>query len=288
MKTSVIIEQLGDPKAYAERLKMIREAGFNAVDAALFTPDVVEIIKSPNALGYAGELRKITEDSGLEIAQCHPVLCPMYTCWEETIRLSEKTIPFVAALGANYPVIHPICPLDIHDPLFGQDPSVVFDLNCKMYSRLVPIAADNGISILIENLFADGPVRDAVPCWSTYAADLNQLMDAFPGLYICFDNGHAEITGQHSADVLRALGSRVRAVHLHGNDHIQDLHLTPFEKTDMGWESLCGALKEIGYAGTINLEVLSFVRNTPEPLLGAMYAYLHACAAYLAEMTENA
>ena len=143
------------------------------------------------------------------------------------------------------------------------------------------------MNILIENLFADGPCRDALPCWSTYAAELNQLMDEFPGLYICLDSGHAAITGQEPADLVYQLGSRVKALHLHGNDRIQDLHLTPFETADMGWELFCSALREIGYRGTINLEVLSAVRRTPAAVRPALYAYLHECAYYLAQLTES-
>jgi sugar phosphate isomerase/epimerase len=144
------------------------------------------------------------------------------------------------------------------------------------------------MNILIENLFADGPNRDAVPCWSTYAVELNQLMDAFPGLYICLDSGHAAITGQEPAELVYQLGDRIKALHLHGNDRIQDLHLTPFETADMGWEPFCRALRDIRYQGTINLEVLSAVRRTPMSVRPALYAYLHACADYFVQLTESA
>lgn len=287
LKTSVIIEDLDDPRKYELTLKQIRDAGFDAVDPAFFTPEIVRIIESPSGLEYAEKLRKITEDSGLYIGQCHAILCPSPDRWERTIEITLKTLPFAAKMGAIYPVVHPICPLDFRDPLIRAADAELFELNRKMFSRLVPAAEECGLNILIENLFADGPCRDAVPCYSSHARELNELMDAFPGLYICFDSGHAAITGQEPADMVRALGNRVKALHLHGNDRIQDLHLTPFETTDMGWELFCSALSEIGYSGTISLEALSCVRRTPSEIRPALYNYLHACAVYLSRLTEG-
>ena len=287
LKTSVIIEDLDNPELFRKTLKQIKNAGFDAVDPALFTPGVVSIIESPGAMAYAEDLRKMTEDAGLIIGQCHPVFSHTPDQLERVIEITTKTIPFAAKMGADYPVVHPICPLNISDPLISASRSRIFDLNRKMYQKLMPIAADAGISILTENLFADGACRDAVPCYSSHAEELNELMDEFPGLYICLDTGHAAITGQEPADLAYQLGDRVRALHLHGNDRIQDLHLTPFETADMGWEAFCKALSGIRYQGTLNMEVLSCVRRTPPEIRPPMYVYLHACAAYLAEMTEK-
>ena len=287
LKTSVIAEDLDDLRLFEKTLHQIKAAGFNAIDPALFTKGILKIIDSPSALSFAAELRKIIEDSGLTVGQCHTALCGGYDQWEQIIGITLKTLPFAAEMGARNPVIHPICPLNTKDPLFSAKPEVIFELNRKMYERLVPVARAHGLTILIENLFADGERKEAVPCWSTYAEELNALMDAFPELSVCLDTGHAVITGQKPADMVRQFGSRIKALHLHGNDRIHDLHLTPFECEDMEWGPFCEALHEIGYQGTINMEVLSFVRRTPFPIRPAMYAYLHECAAYLAHLAEG-
>ncbi len=286
LKSSVIIEDLDDRQKFKVTLRQIKAAGFDAVDPALFTPGILHIIENDGGDEYAADLGKMVEDEGLFIGQCHTALCPSFVQWETVIRQTEKTLPFAARMGAKYPVIHPICPLDVYDPIIHESREKIFNRNLKMYGRLLPIAEDNGLTVLIENLFADGPDGEAVPCWSTYAEELNQLMDAFPGLYICLDSGHAAITGQEPADMARQLGSRIKALHLHGNDRVRDLHLTPFETTDMGWAPFCKALRDIRYQGTMNMEVLSCVRNTPVPLRPAMYSYLHACAEYFAKLAD--
>ncbi len=287
LKTSVIIEDLDDPRKFELTLKQIRDAGFDAVDPALFTPGIIRIIEGPGAAEYAGLLRRMVEDSGLYICQCHTALCPSPDQWERTIEITKATLPFAAEMGAMYPVVHPICPLTVKDPLIRAEKDELFSLNRRMFGQLVPIAEDNGLNILIENLFADGPDLEGIPCYSSFAPELVELMDAFPGLYICLDSGHAAITGQEPADLVRALGNRIKALHLHGNDRIHDLHLTPFETVDMGWDPFCQALAEIGYQGTISMEVLSCVRRTPTEIRPAMYSYLHACAEYLARLTDE-
>lgn len=288
LKTSVIIEDLDDPRKFQLTLGQIKAAGFDAVDPALFTPGIIRIIESPEGPDYASELGRMVKAAGLFIGQCHTSLCSGPDQWERVIEITKKTLPFAAKMGARFPVVHPICPLTFEDPLIRSSAGEIFERNRKMFGQLVPIAEDLGMNILIENLFADGPCRNALPCWSTYAAELNQLMDAFPGLYICLDSGHAAITGQEPADLVYQLGDRIKALHLHGNDRVQDLHLTPFETADMSWEPFCRALREIRYQGTINLEVLSAVRRTPVSVRPALYAYLHACADHLARLTEPA
>ena len=287
LKTSVIAEDLDNPGIFRQTLRQIKDAGFDAIDPALFTSGILKIIGSPGALKYAGELRRMIEDSGLVIGQCHTALCGSYEEWDQVIEITLKTLPFAAEMGAKFPVIHPICPQDIKDPLYSAERSVLFDLNRKLYEKMIPAASANGLTVLTENLFAYGERKEAVPCWSTYAEELNALMDMFPELCICLDTGHAVITGQKPAEMARQFGSRIKALHLHGNDRIHDLHLTPFETADMDWMPFCRALREIGYEGTLNMEVLSCVRNTPLSIRPQMYAYLHACADYFARAVEG-
>ena len=144
LKTSVIIEDLDNPQVFELTLKQIKSAGFDAVDPALFTPKIIEIIESSGGLEYAAELRRMIDESGLFIGQCHTALCSSPDQWDRTIEITCKTLPFATEMGARYPVVHPICPLTIHDPLIRADKSELFKLNRRMFGRLVPIADEYG------------------------------------------------------------------------------------------------------------------------------------------------
>lgn len=284
LKTSVIIEDIENRELFAETLKLIRDAGFDAVDAGLFSKELIGIAKSSSGLAYAKEIRQIVEDCGMEVGQCHMPLCSTPNDWPDVIEATKHMLPFAAAMGAKNPVIHPIRPMNLDDPRGGKSFAEMKAMNVAMFRELVPIAEDNGLTVLIENLFTHGSHQNALPCYTSRAAELNELMDEFPGMAICLDSGHVVITGQEASQLAYGLGSRVKAVHLHGNNRIGDMHLTPFETADMAWEPLCKALKEIGYEGTINLEVLDFIYKQPKKLRAAAYSYLHSCAQYLAEL----
>lgn len=288
LKTSVILENLEDIQGVRNTAKMLRGAGFEAVDAALFTPELVEIICGGNWRSTADALRKIMAQEGLTVYQCHTSMWEDTLHWQPKADQIKKELAFAGAIGAQNAVVHPLCPLTVSDPLMGSDHREIMEMNLQMYRQLLPAAAETGVTVCAENIFADGVHREAVPCFSTYAAELNELMDQLPGLKVCLDAGHATITGQSPADMVRQFGERLAALHLHANDHVHDLHIAPFEGAGMGWDDFCRALKQVGYQGTVNLEVMYIVRNSPEKLRPAMYKYLHECAKYLAEKVEQA
>ena len=288
LKTSIILEDLEDLRKVRDTAKMLRKAGFEAVDAALFTPGLEEIIQSGNWRSAAEALRETMAQEGLTVYQCHTSMWDDTLNWQMKAERIKKELAFAGVLGAQNAVVHPLCPLTVEDPLFQLDKQTVMEMNLQMYRALLPVAQEAGVTVCTENIFADGVHLEAVPCFSTYAAELNELMDQLPGLKVCLDAGHAVITGQRPGDMVYQFGRRLAALHLHANDHVHDLHIVPFERGGMGWDDFCRALKEVGYQGSVNLEVMYTVRNSPAELLPALYSYLHACAAYLAEKIEKA
>ena len=86
-----------------------------------------------------------------------------------------------------------------------------------------------------------------------------------PNLYLLFDIGHSQISGEDPANTIRQAGDRLAYVHLDDNDGEGDLHL---ELTDgvLTEEVLGGtleALNEIGYAGPVSIELNP---NLSEPI----------------------
>ena len=69
LKTSVILEDLEDIQEVGNTAKMLREAGFEAVDAALFTPGLAEIIRSGSWRPIADALRETIAQEGLTVYQ---------------------------------------------------------------------------------------------------------------------------------------------------------------------------------------------------------------------------
>ena len=81
---------------------------------------------------------------------------------------------------------------------------------------------------------------------------------------ICWDTGHANQNGFDQSRALKAVGSRLRVLHLNDNHYgIRDEHLVPY-MGEIDWAHTMETLAEIGYSGTLNLEVGKVARRLPE------------------------
>ncbi len=88
-------------------------------------------------------------------------------------------------------------------------------------------------------------------------ADLVAVCEEFdsPALGICLDTGHARLDGWQPAEAVRACGQWLRCLHTHDNHGQGDEHLLPFDG-EADWSGFVSALHEVGYRGTLNLEVV--------------------------------
>jgi sugar phosphate isomerase/epimerase len=94
-----------------------------------------------------------------------------------------------------------------------------------------------------------------------------------PHVTACLDLGHAHLVGQTPEGMIRTLGSRIGALHVHDNDLVHDLHTLPFVgKID--WEAVTEALAEISYSGDFTFEADSFISPIPHELIPDALAFM--------------
>ena len=82
----------------------------------------------------------------------------------------------------------------------------------------------------------------------------------------CLDIGHAEMKGSdtNAPEMVRALGSkRLKALHIHDVDGINDNHQIPFS-LNVDFDAVTKALKEINYDGYYTLESSSYLKDYTE------------------------
>jgi sugar phosphate isomerase/epimerase len=139
-------------------------------------------------------------------------------------------------------------------PLHSKDH--VRKMNAEAISQLAQDAASAGITLMVENLdrmFAG-------------VEDLRAVLDAVPEVLFHLDVGHANLNLGRDAknrtkDLLDAFGDRLAHVHLSDNrGGSEDLHL-PLGAGTVDWRSAIKALKDVGYDGTVTLEVFSRERE---------------------------
>jgi sugar phosphate isomerase/epimerase len=155
----------------------------------------------------------------------------------------RRCVDVFGELGARWMNVHP----DRHAPM--HDRAFFIQKNIATLGELLPYAAERGVGIMLENLPGD---------FNT-AQQLGELLDPLPELGLHLDIGHANLMVLQSTvnELLAAYGSRLRHVHLHDNKGGgADLHL-PLGTGSVDVRGALRTLQEVGYDGTITLEVFT-------------------------------
>lgn len=169
--------------------------------------------------------------------------------------------------GVDYAVVHPnstTLPLSEYDPVKEYD---------NVMGHLAPFVEYGnkvGLSIVIENMRV---VHQNCPVHRFGAGpeELCKIADEL-GIGICWDTGHAHITGLTQSEALSYVGGRLKMLHLNDNFAGDDVHLVPFVG-NIDWQDVVKGLLSVGFEGYLNFEV-GFSKLTAEmrPLQGAMTA----------------
>ena len=178
-------------------------------------------------------------------------------------KLIERSIIASGMLGVKWAVTHPCTVYTA-----CSDMSVSKERNLEYYSKHVQTARENGLGIALEN---DFEYRSSMPgqrifCASPY--ELVDLVDAFHDdkhVGICYDFGHANLTGGFHRHNLNVIGKRLRAVHVQDNRGQADEHMIPFYGTT-NWEDAMAGLADIGYEGELTYEIQQQGRYFPNEL----------------------
>jgi sugar phosphate isomerase/epimerase len=199
-------------------------------------------LRTDNYLKFVRELKQIGLDNGIVYNQSH---APFPLDVPEVRSYLKRAVECTAEAGGEICVIH---------PANNRSP----EENAQMYLELLPFAKSCGVKLATENMWN----WDAGAEYSSFAAcatadsfcrHLEAVNDDF--MVACLDIGHAEMrgSGDGAANMIRALGSKLQALHIHDNDRHHDNHQIPFSMA-VDFEEIVRALKEIGYTGWLTLE----------------------------------
>ena len=239
VQTKGILPEMG----LEEGVALIASAGFERVDFNLdtflknsdvyagkintfFDEDVEKL------LAYFGAYKKMFEKYGIRPSQMHapyPIFVPGRPDVSEYMQKNviPKSIAIAGMMEIPWVVMHPF-KLQYS---YGLD--VEHAMNLQFFQSLIPMLKEHGIGVCVENLYesvgkriTEGTCADPKEAiW--YVDTLNQL--AGEELFgCCLDTGHMELVHREPADYVRAIGSRLKILHMHENDAIGDLHQMPY------------------------------------------------------------
>ncbi|MFA9380413.1 MAG: sugar phosphate isomerase/epimerase family protein [Acetanaerobacterium sp.] len=257
----------GEKNSLAFCIEQCAKAGYTVLDINLCEAmNPSSRLRGDGWEQYVAEIAEIGRRFGVEFRQSHlPYYDIFGTADEAKVQLMEelirRSILASGMLGVSWAVTHPGTVYTA-----GHNAHASHIKNLEYYRRHLETAKQAGVGIALENDFE----YRSTPYQRIYAAsveELCELCDAFASTHIgiCYDFGHAHLTGGFHRQNLNRIGKRLKAVHVQDNHGMKDEHLMPFFGT-IDWADAMAGLAECGYEGELTYEIQEFARFVPNEL----------------------
>lgn len=236
----------------------------------------------PALLEYYKPYKEAAEKYGIAFGQAHAPF-PMHLEGNDEINAHLITVVEKCAAICEYLG----CPALVVHPWVSSNKDREREVNLDMYRKMIPIGKKyKSVKLCLENIydrFAGRPVigccceaREAVWYIDTLNAEAGEEIFGF-----CYDLGHANITKRNFRADLKTLGDRVKVLHLHETDSVNDDHFAPFTQRKTDWDGLIAGLRDINYRGSINFETCAAIMKYPTELIPSMLRYIADVGKYL-------
>ena len=161
----------------------------------------------------------------------------------------HNAIDAAAALGLQYAVMHPNA---ANFPLVKYDHDEQRNTTLELLSPFVEHANRVGLNVVVENMrVQSGKMQCHRYCMT--AEELCDLADTL-GIGVCWDFGHAHLSGLKQSKALEYVGKRLKVVHVNDNGGIEDDHVPPFFG-GVNWKDAMHGLALTGFEGPFNFEL---------------------------------
>ena len=203
--------------------------------------------------------------------------------------VAPKSMEICAFFGCRYLVVHGF---KLSGNLGSEEAE--WRQTERFLDSLAPMAKERGIVLCIENLYdvLGGHVVEGPCCNVRKAAErIDRFYEKYHGevLGFCFDTGHGNLVGIDFEKFLTRLGHRVKALHIHDNDGVGDLHQIPFtftktreNRASTDWEGFIRGLKRIGYEGVLSFETAPVLTAFPGEMKEKVLGFIAGVGEYFA------
>ena len=217
-------------------------------------------------------IRRLAEDAGIAISGVCSFLFWPYSMThpdrarrERGLALAGRMVEAAKLLGTGNLLVVPGA---VYAPWL-EDPVPVANDECERLAKdavrqLIPLARDAGVSINIENIFANGFLFSP--------QEMAAFVDSFGSdtVAVHFDTGNI-MQYQFPEHWIPILGSRIRNIHLKEWDkRTHEFNLNTFRTLLDGttdWPAVIDALEGIGYDGYLTFEYFHPHQHYPEALV---------------------
>ncbi len=276
-QTDVFTKKFGEEKA----IELLAKAGYDAIDLSCFDMTYKDAPTEKNTAeykNYAKKLRKIAEDNGVYFNQAHapfPSSKPdeFIEYNKEIFEQIIRSMEFCAITGVRNIVVHPKQHLTYAEK---GNPEKLKEINFEFYNSLIPYAKDFGICVCTENMwqYDENKIISHSTCASPEEFKEYITMINSPYLKGCLDVGHAFLVNEDIPNIIKVLGSDLKALHVHDTGYNIDLHRLPYTCGGIEWEKVMEALAEINYDGELTFEADNTLLRMPDEMLMPTAKYM--------------
>lgn len=263
----------GDFAAFVEAgLRFYREKGFDTVDFDL-------TLLNLDGEGWKEETEAALaacEKHGLRFEIGHLPFTGGETQGEEMEAFCEKmhrAIDAAALLGLGYAVMHPNTSTL---PMARYDRAAQHEKIMRHLAPFVEHADRVGLKTVVENMRIVPGMRYAHR-YCQFPDELCDVADAL-GLGVCWDFGHANISGVRQSEGIGYVGKRLKVIHVNDNSAVDDEHILPFTGS-VDWRDAMHGLAKVGFEGLFNFELAA--EKIPDGMRGAYADYVLTAAGEL-------
>ena len=241
-----IFSWYGIPQTFIQRIKSIKNAGFDATSIWIDEDNRREI-------GLEDE-PNIIRDYGLIIEYAHAPYRNINSLWD---KYKSQEIELEIKTHIDYCAKNEIPILVIHLTK-GYRIKEANEYGLIVLRRLIEYAKDRKIRIAAENTKQDNVLEKV----------FNEIED--PVLGLCFDTSHDNLYGDIKFEIMEKYRKRLLCLHISDNDGHVDDHWIPYQgKID--WEAFIHRFPR-EYGGILNLEILPKGKNADgDSLLAEAY-----------------
>ena len=285
MKLSTTTLDLEKIFGIKQTIKIIADAGFDCFDYSLHDKTEGPIYEE-GYKDYIKDIKDYADSLGIRCNQSH---APYPTQKHGDEEYNQKMLPKIirsmecaALLGAKTIVVHPV-----HHGITESDNE--YEINKEFYSKLIPYCEKFNIKVATENMWHKDPKRGLI------VADVCGNCERFvkmidyidsPWITACLDLGHTVLGWTEPDELIKSLGKRLEALHVHDNDYLHDSHTLPcMGKLD--WSKITRALAEVGYSGDFTYEADAFMNKFPHDFLPETEKFMCKVGRHLIGMIEN-
>lgn len=238
--------------SYTAMVDYFEKVGISAIDMSF--ESLSRLDDSQNAVLYAAAKRAKAKNISLPL--CHlsfympsPHNASLMAKYTQELK---SNIDMAALMGIPMAVIHPIA-LYSSEIKYGD----FVRANMTFLSPLAEYARDKGIKLCLENMPSERESADN-HLYGSCALNISALADKL-GIGICWDVGHANISGYKQSEQMQLLKGKIDVLHIHdnGGKGQKDAHMLPFDGS-VDWEDVAFGMRCSDFGGILDVEVTAW------------------------------